>query len=256
MKAAKLLLVAICCCVLSGCSVVEYFRREGPPYDRELYESYGRTLLRTSSSVDVLTTIHRSEREVLSQSKSVIASAGQKKKGRKIWLNMVAFDEDEPTARRKYILIVDDRPNLMQDARKSLSFDCEMILERDVLDEPYANENARRIAILRQVLKYARDDIDKVGSDNKTLDISGMLIKQALGIALVRLDSSAVLASKLSEPAGLDFNHISLGKGKIQTLLEYDIVKVKMRLGRPVKKWEKSLKKGVEKTDAIASRGN
>jgi hypothetical protein len=189
--------------------------------------------------VDVLATIHKSEREVLSQSRSVIASAGQKKKGRKIWLIMVAFDETGSTARRKYILITDDRPNLMEDARKSLTFDCEMVLDSEVLDEPYADENARRIAILRRVLENARDDTGEVGPDNKTLDICGMLTKQALAAVLVELDSSPVLASKLSDPAGLDFSHLSFGKGKVQMLVDDDIVKVKMRLGRLVKHFEK-----------------
>jgi len=234
---------------LFGCSVLEYFKPEKPPYDHELYESYNQIRLKISSSADVLSTIHRPEYELLSQSKSVVASLGQKKKGYKIWFNMAAFDENELTARRKYIFIVDDRRNLLEETRKSVSFDCEIALESKVLDEPYANENARRIAILKQVLENVRRDKDEVGSDNKMLDICGMLINQALEAALVRLDSSPVLASKLSEPAGIAFSHINLDRGRIQMLIRGDIVKVKMRLGRLVKKWEKSLKKAAAKPE-------
>jgi len=224
--------------LLCGCSVVEYFKPEKPPYDQELYESYNQTKLKISSSADVLATIHKPEYELLSQSKSVIASLGQKKKGYKTWLNMVAFDEDELTAKRRYIFIVDDRPNLMEEPRKKLSFDCEMVLEGEVLDRPYANENERRIAILRQLLENVRKDVDEVGTDNRMVAISGMMTNQALETVLVKLDSSPVLASRLSESAGVDFSHISLGKGKIQALMEDDIIKVKMRLGSAVKHFE------------------
>ena len=224
---------------LYGCSVLEYFQPERPPYDEQLSECYRRTKLKESSSADVLAAIHIPEYELLSQSKSVVASSGQKKKGHKIWFNMVAFDENELTAKRKYLFIVDDRPNILEDPKKELSFDCEMVLESEVLEKPYANENARRIAILNQVLANVRRDIDEVGQDNKMLDVGGMLINQALETVLVKLDSSPALATRLNEPAGVDFSHINLGRGKIQMLVENDIVKVKMRLGSLVKKFEK-----------------
>ncbi|MHC4665570.1 MAG: hypothetical protein ACYS9T_06380 [Planctomycetota bacterium] len=225
---------------------MEYFKPEKPPYEAELYVAYWRTELKVSSSYDVLTAIHQPQYELLSQSKSVIASWGQKKKGYKVGFNMVAFDENELTAKRKYIFIVDDRRNLLEEPRKDLSFDCEMVLERSVIHAPYANENARRIAILKRVKENARKDRGEVGSDNKMLDISGMLVNQALEAVLVELDSSPALASKLSEPAGVDFSHINLGRGKIQILVENNVATVKMRLGSPAKKWEKSLGEAAE----------
>jgi hypothetical protein len=227
---------------LYGCRTVEYFWPEKPPYDRELYSIYEHTRLNISSSYDVLSTIHQPEYELLSQSKSVIASSGQKKKGRKVWFNMVAFDENQLTAKRKYILIVDDIPNPLEEPRKNLSFDCEMILESSIINEPYANENSRRIAILRRVKENTSKDSGEVGSDNKVLASSGMLANQALEAALVKLDSSPVLASKLSEPAGVDFSHINLGRGKIQMLVDDNIVKVKMRLGSAAKKGLREVK--------------
>jgi hypothetical protein len=134
----------------------------------------------------------------------------------------------------------------MESPKKKLSFDCEMILQSEVLNKPYANENARRIAILEQVLENVRKDKDDVGSDNKTLNACGMMVNQALEAVLVELGSSPVLASKLSEPAGVDFSHISLDRGKIQMLVAGEVVRIKMRLGSLVKEWEKSLKEGTE----------
>jgi hypothetical protein len=237
-KAAKLLII-VCCCGLYGCSVLEFFWPEGPPYDKELSECYNETKLKESSSADVLAVIHRPEYELLSQSKSVVASSGQKKKGHKIWVNMVAFDENELTAKRKYLFIVDDRPNILEEPRKHLRFDCEMVSESEILEKPYANENARRIAILKQVLANVHKDIGEVEADNKLLAFSGMLINQALESVLVTLDSSPVLATRLSEPAGVDFSHINLGSGKIRMLVEDDIVTIKMRAGSLVKNFEK-----------------
>jgi len=177
-KVTKLLAV-LCFCALCGCSVVEYFKPEGPPYDEELSASYYQTKLKESSSADVLATIHRPEYELLSQSKSVVASLGQKKKGHKIWFNMVAFDENKPFAKRKYFFVVDEKAKgFLILPKRRLIFDSEMVLETEVLDKPYANENARRIAILRQVLENIRRDIDEVAPDNKMIGICGMLINQ------------------------------------------------------------------------------
>ena len=231
---------------LPGCSVVEYLSPEKPPYKEQLSESYYRTKLKQSSSADVLATISRPECELLSQSKSVIASSGQKKKGHEIWLNMVAFDENELTARRKYFFLVDEKPKvLLVRPRENLSFDCEMVLESDVLDEPYANDNAKRIAVLRRVLANVRRDVDEVAGDNKTVSICGMLINQALETVLVRLDSSPVSALKLGESEGLEFSHISFDKGKIRMVLEDDIVTVRMRLGSLVYKFEEQQEQGI-----------
>ena len=94
---------------LCGCAVRDFLMPERPPYDAEIAQSYSQTELKISTSADVLATIHKPEYELLSQSRSVIASVGQKKKGREIWLNMVAFDENELTARRKYFFIVDEQ---------------------------------------------------------------------------------------------------------------------------------------------------
>jgi hypothetical protein len=230
-KVAKLLIV-ICFCASCGCSVVEYFKPEGPPYDEELSASYHQTKLKESSSADVLAMIHRPEYELLSQSKSVVASLGRKKKGRKIWFNMVAFDENKPAAKRKYFFVVDEKAKgFLFWPRQSLIFDSEMVLETEVLDKPYANENARRIAILKQVLKNVHKDIDEVAQDNKMLGICGMLINQTLKTVLQKLDDSPALASKLSDADGLDFDHITLDKGSIGMGVTDDIVKVKVKVG-------------------------
>jgi len=232
---------------LCGCAVKEFLTPEGPPYNVEIAQSYYQTKLNISSSADVLATIHKPEYEMLSQSKSIVASLGQKKKGYKVWLKMVAFDENELTAKRKYLFIEDERPKvLFVEPWGSVIFNCEMVLEKEVLDKPYANENARRIAILKQVLTNVRSDVKQLSLDNKTLDVCGMVINQALEAVLVKLNTSPVLASKLSEESGVEFSHMSFKKGKIQMLIEDDIVTVEIALGSLVKKYKVSFEKDIE----------
>lgn len=247
---------------LCGCEVVEFAKPEGPPYDKEISESYYQTELKKSVAADVLTMIERQmsaerglwgrinppEYELFSQSKSVVASIGRKKKGRKMWLNMVAFDENELAAWRKCLFIVDEKPKtLIFWLRASLSFDCEMVLAGEVLDKPYANENARRIAILRQAQTDVRKDIKELSTDNKDIGICGMLVEQGLEAGLVKLDSSPAQAARLSDRAGFDFSHMAFDKGRIRMVVEGDIVRVKMRLGSSVKKWKISFERDVEK---------
>jgi hypothetical protein len=233
-KIARLIAV-LCFCVLGGCSYVKPGASDLlPPY--ESADTYNQIKLKESTSADVLTAITKPKDELLSQSKSVVASQGIKKKGHKLWLTMIAFDENEPTARRKYFFVVDEKAEILLLPRRHLSFDSEIVLEPKVLEEPYANENARRIAILKQVLENSRRDTAEVAPDNKMIGICGGLINQTLTTVLQRLEESPVLASKLSTGGGFGFDHITIGKGTITMNVEEDIVKVKVRVGSFV--WE------------------
>jgi len=233
--------ISVFLCGLYGCSLsrdfVGFLKPEGPPSNKQLFSSYSLTELKKSSAADVLSVIHRPEYELLSQSRSVVASVGEKKKGYKSWLNMVAFNEDETTAMRKYLLIVNERPKvLFTEPWEGFSFDCEMVLESEILDEPYSNENARRIEILRKVQEYAHDDIEELSEDNEIISVSGMLINQGIEAVLVKLDASPALAIKLDKKEALDFDHLSFAKGKIQMVVEDDVARLKMRLGSFLKK--------------------
>jgi hypothetical protein len=226
------LLAVLCFCALCGCSVGEQFDLASPG-DKELSTAYRQTKLKESSSADVLAFIAEPEQGLISQSKSVIASQGINKKGYKLWFNMVAFDENELTAKRKSFFVVDEKTeSLLIWPRRRLVFNSEMVLEPKVLNEPYANENARRIAILKQVSENMRQDVAEVSVDNKRIAICGMLINQTLGTVLQKLDESPAMASRLGDPNnGFKFDHITLGEGKIVMDVNDDIVKVKVRSG-------------------------
>ncbi len=179
------------------------------------------------------------EDELISHSENVVVSLGQSKDGYQSWFNMVTFQENELNAIRKYFFIVDDKTRSFQfRPSRGLRFDCEMVLEKEMLAEPDTTENARRIAILRNVLDNLRkdigelsDDTDATGQENKMLDICRMLINQTFEVILRELDSSPVLATRLSQAGGFEFDHINFDKGKIQMVIGTDIVRVKIRLG-------------------------
>ena len=216
---------------LYGCSVVDYVKPEQPPYAEHLPLSYYHIKLKAGSAADVLSAIHIPEYEQLSQSKSVIASSGQKNNGHEIWLKMAAFDENTLTINRKYFFLVDEKPkSLWVQPKRRLRFDCEMVMGQEAFDEPYANDNAKRIAILNKVLANIRSDIDQVAMEDKNVGTCGVLINQTIRTILVKLESSPVLATKLNPVEGLDFDHITLGAGKIWMGVAGDTVSIRIRV--------------------------
>ncbi len=236
------ILLSACCCVLGGCVWFQSLLPEGKPYDNELLGSYYQTVLKESTSADVLASIQGPDYGLLSQSESVIASWGQKKKGYKTWFNIVTFHEDELTVQRKYFFVEDERPRTLPLLpRQKLRFDTEMVLEEDILEQPYANENARKIAILRHVLETFKQDIEQVKQDNRMLAATGMMVNRSILRVLQILDDMPVMAFKLAELDGLDFDHIVLGKGKIRMVIRDDIVKVKIKIGSVIKNFSRQM---------------
>ena len=75
----------VCCVVLVGCQVTIP--------DRDVFGRCYLTTLRFSTSADTLSVIADNEKELLSQSPSVVASYGQKKDAAQVWVNMLSFDE-------------------------------------------------------------------------------------------------------------------------------------------------------------------
>jgi len=177
--------------------------------------------------------------EMISHSENVVVSMGQSKDGYQTWFNMVTFSENELNVVRKYFFVVDDKTKSIQfEPNQGLRFDCEIELEKEVFADPDTSDNARKIEILRNVLNYfridtneLRDDPDSPDQGNRMIDICRMLINQTFDVILRELDRSPVLASRLSQAGGVEFDHINFNKGKIQLVVKKDIATVKIRLG-------------------------
>jgi len=217
-------------------------------YQAKLSAPYDQIKIKQSVIHDAVPKIQRlqdelepsfAEAELISHSENVVVSLGQSKDGFKTWFNMVTFQENELNALRKYFFFVNDKARTFQlSPSRGLRFDCEMVIGEEMLAEPGTTENAGRIAMLRNVLDKFHKDMGEISEDtattdqeNKTLDICRMLINQAFEVILRELDNSPVLAIRLSQAGGVEFDHINFDKGKIQMVVRANIVTVKIRLG-------------------------
>jgi hypothetical protein len=227
--------ILVMCCLAAGCEpgdIPAFFAPEGPPSNGEINSRYRQTILKQSTSAGVLSVFGTPKYALLSQSKSIVALAGDKKQGKKIWFNMVSFDENELIAKRKYVFISDERPRqLFVEPWEGVDFSCQMVLSKEFLDEPYANENARRIAVLKQVEADTRKDTSEIGADNAMLSLCGMMAGQGMEAALTKLSGSPAIASRLNKPKGVEFEHVSFDKCRLRMVIDNDVVTVRMRLG-------------------------
>lgn len=235
--------------LLGGCSVISpWAKARQLSYQEKLSAPYNRIMLTQSIIHDTVPKIQRlqdelgsgfAEAELISHGENVVISLGQSKDGFQTWFNMVTFQENELNAVRKYFFFVDDKDRSFELwPGRGLRFDCEMVIGEEMLAEPGTTENTQRIAMLRNVLdnfhkdiNELRDNKDKPEQGNKMHDICRMLINQTFEVILRELDSSPVLATRLSQPGGVEFNHINFDKGKIQMIVRGNVAMVKIRLG-------------------------
>jgi hypothetical protein len=226
----------------TGCGIEEPLERIQPepkPYTSQLPRAYDRIQLGRSTSADVLEIIKQYKQELISQSESVIASYGEKKKGYQFWLTMAAFEEEDFTVTRKYFLAVDEKPWHIGAEGQKLRFDTVEILDEQTLSEAYTSENQKRIAILKKVLENVRNDISQIRQESKIPDVAGMMINQTLERVIYVLDQSPALAERLNQPDGLEFDHPTLGKGRIGLRLEDEnVANVMIRIGRLWQIWK------------------
>ncbi len=218
----------------AGCGIEEPLERVQPtskPYPKKIPDAYNKIRINKSTSANVLEIIKQNKQELISQSESVIASYGEKKKGYSFWMTMAAFNEEDFTVTRKYLTAVDEKPWYLGDKGMKLRFDAEIVLDEKTLSEAYTSENQKRIAILRKALENERDDVAQIRQESSIPDTAGMMINQTLERILYVLDRSPALAERLDQQNGLDFDHLTLGPGRVGLKLEGNIAIVKVRIG-------------------------
>ena len=91
--------VLVVCCLVAGCTVFDFVVPEGLPSNQQLNAQYRQTILKQSTSSEVLSRFGTPKYALLSQSKSIVALCGEKKQGKKMWFNIVTFDENELIAK-------------------------------------------------------------------------------------------------------------------------------------------------------------
>jgi hypothetical protein len=213
--------------VLSGCG--DPLQGYQPVYDR-----YYSTTLELSTSADVLAMIQDAETEMLSQSESVVAAWGTEgEQERTHWFNMVAFDEDHLNAVRKYGFVLEEKsPGWNRTPKPALRLDAAMVIDRDVIDAAYANNNEKRVEIFRYAKELFSKDAQELTYDSRSFRNSTIMVKQAFNSVLFKLGHSPAYAAKLPLIEGLEFDHPTLGESYIRMLIEDDIVKIKIKCSK------------------------
>jgi hypothetical protein len=241
----------------AGCTVMRYIAPQNLPYDK-LAGPYNVTQLKKSNTLDVLSAVRAQEYQpdpnalaahLLSQSDTLVAVSGQSKDLYKTWFSMFVFDEHSMTAQRKYFFCSDEKTTVKPGESKryifppkrTLIFDTQVVLQAEVLAKPYATDEAKQIAILKQIAEYLKSDIQQLGGNknesaqsNKLLSASSLMMNQTFEGILLQLSESPSLARQLGDAQGIRFGHISLNKGRIRMTLTEDIATVNIRIGLPM----------------------
>ena len=218
-------MLLLSCVALTGCVV--------QPIPEPMFFTYNETKLGQSSSGNVLNYIDMSLTTLISQSDTVIASWGEDKKGYQEWLDVVAFDEENADAVRKYFFFVDEKAHCIPFLRPKFTarFDAQLILDKTVLGKPYPDGKVRSIAILKEIQKQFAGDIAKVSSDNKMLGICQMVVNESFETALLQLNETPAWAAQLSTPQGWTFDSRNFSTGIMNMHEEGGIVTIKIQLG-------------------------
>lgn len=235
---------------LAGCAGIgqktnEYGDKIASPFQQtptdsdQLSVPYQKTVLGYSTSAQVLEDIVYNSTETISQSESVIGAYGVDKKRKRAWFNIVAFDEEALIASRKYFLSTYDRPKSWFYLKEKLRFDTELYIGRGILDDAYANADAKRIAILAEVRRIFNADIRQLEKYNRDMANIGMLVNQSLNVILNQFKINPAYAEQMEYFNGLDFDHPTLNDGKIRIVIddETGLVKVKIKIGTIIKTW-------------------
>jgi hypothetical protein len=240
--------------LLSGCTMPAGAPGDDSP-DARLSGPYRRVQLKASTTLDVLNLMDSARAaqtpadavagedgavQLLSQSDIAAALSGKSADGRKIWVNVVAFDEYRMTARRKYFFVSDEPKAGPADATPpapgKLIFDAQFVIDPEVGTALYATDEAKKAAILRSLAGAFKHDVGKlagrsgIGGTDATVATAGLMMGQVFQGISVELDQSSALARNLGNEEGIAFAHMSLGEGRVRLLVTQGIATVAVRI--------------------------
>jgi hypothetical protein len=164
-------------------------------------------------------------------------------------VNLVAFDRQRMTARRKYFFCSDERAvvtpldliALLGEGRNGLMFDAQLVLDGSIRSTPYATEEARQVAIVRWLAEQFQEDVYRLTDPEESsivadelAGLSGLMMKQVFAGVLQTLEKSPGLARGLGSIKGVAFPHISMDEGRIQMVATSHAVGVRIRVNLPL----------------------
>jgi hypothetical protein len=187
------------------------------------------------------------DRELISQSDTLVASSGRSNDHRKNWFTLLSFDEQSMTANRKYFMCLDEstlvtptepkKPLFLP--RKTLVFNSQMVVT-DLMNQEFESEQARDIALLEGIARSLRSDLTyfdattrPAANGNHIMTNIGLYMNTVFQQALMELHRSPYLANDLSHQ-GLIFDHMTLDRGRVQMILQGDILVSRVEIGLPM----------------------
>ena len=249
------LLLAVATLFIAGCNNVPSAHA---PLKEFVFDRYYTIELEKDDSTTVMKKLEcrcLCEEEYLSQSESAIAKWAQRgtynsfwvQRGdyAVVWFNLVGFEEESLTAKRKYALLFDeDSPGwltLIKAPSKTMRLDIDMIMDDGTLEEPYATAADKWIAIIEKSRKNYLNDACDIRTDSHAVDSVSMLINQTFFQILEQVRRTPALTQRLDQCRGMEFDHTVLDEGNIVISIDEDrkLVKVKLKIGSYVKNSEK-----------------
>lgn len=233
----------------NGAGDLSYARLAGPYYQTRLGASSTLDVLAQMEAPDYKFAPEQIDLQLLTQSDTTVASSGRSADRYKTWVNIVVFDERRMTASRKYFFCSDERsreatkpsPAALLGRNKGLLFDAQLLLDPKIATTPYATEEARRIAILRWAAEQFGADVrgltnraEEPTQINELVATAGLMMNQTFQGVMLAMTRSPAVARNLTDTAGVAFNHMSLGEGRIQMLATNEAVALKIRVNLPL----------------------
>ncbi len=225
-----------------GCSTVQRYIRPGQFSYPQLSETYRKTTLGRTGSLEVIRAAQAApiitddqevvdlrDYQLVAESGQVVSVFGQSPDTYTRWFSLFGFDPYDLTARRKYFFLFNEKATASPfdegkrffKPKQVLVFEAELVMA-EALARPARREAERRIAILREATSVLRQDVNTMTVSAEgairhyhELASNGMFANQILEAAARRLEQFPVMAAKLNAPEGVGFEPMGLDRGTL-----------------------------------------
>jgi hypothetical protein len=220
---------------------------EEKPYTSQLPENYHKIEVNKSSSAEVLSVIHREDKEFLSQSESIIASSGVRKKGSQLWYSLIAFDEESLLVSRKYFMAADEKSHHLFAEDQKFFFDAVLSTPQEIMNEPYPDNNTRKLELIKYIDDQFSEDSLALVPDSKTFHSGVLMTKQTLNTLVNKFEASPAQLANIHKPEGLPFDHMNFDGGRVRMLVDNELLRLRIKVG--YKPWGFEWNIGLEEMD-------
>jgi hypothetical protein len=229
--ASSLVLLCVCLC-LAGCAwTLRGLTPPERPNVQELLATFDETVINQSNAGDVLAAVRYPTLQYVTQSQNIVAISGPKPVRNRTWITLVSFGESL-TASGKYFFLINDKPQAFLYQKLILArLDAEKVVTPEVLTKNYPDEEAKNIAILRDIQDGFNAAAREVKLSDPRIRSCYMAASRLLNELLTRLKTAPAEASRFADPAGMPFDDSLMGAGRLRLVVDGDIARLKIIVG-------------------------